>query len=291
MIKIDGRPYRVIDSHVHIFPDEIVRGRSAWIERDRWFADLYAPVRAKLATAEDLIASMDIAGIDISVVCGFPWAHNDHCREHNAYMADACARFPSRLRWIGICAPGEGASAIVEECLGAGAVGMGEFNADAQGFDPTNPAEMAPIAEALINATRPLLIHCSEPLGHAYAGKGTATPDRIMALVAAFPELTFVGAHWGGGMPFFELMPDARLALGNMVYDSAATTYLYDHRIFAEVGRIAGRSKVLFASDFPVLGQQGLIARMIAMEWPDRDEIAPVMAGNAARVFGIEEPS
>ena len=89
----------------------------------------------------------------------------------------------------------------IEECLGAGAVGMGEFNADAQGF-VTNSAEMAPIAEALINAKRPLLIHCSEPLGHAYPGKGTATPDRIMALVAAFPELTFVGAHWGAACRF-----------------------------------------------------------------------------------------
>ena len=46
----------VVDAHVHIFPDEIVQHRERFIERDRWFAQLYSPERARLATMDELIA-------------------------------------------------------------------------------------------------------------------------------------------------------------------------------------------------------------------------------------------
>src|SRR5690606_37480562 len=50
---------QVVDAHVHIFPEEIVRHRDRFTARDRWFEELYAPERARLATAEDLVESMD----------------------------------------------------------------------------------------------------------------------------------------------------------------------------------------------------------------------------------------
>src|SRR5205085_2434991 len=64
--------------------------------------------------------------------------------------------------------------------------------------------------------------------------------------------LRVVLAHWGGGLPFYELMPEvAELARG-VAYDSAASAYLYDWRVFRQVAAIVGAERVLFATDYPL---------------------------------------
>jgi uncharacterized protein len=278
----------VVDAHVHIFPDDVERDRAEWLLRDGWFNALYQNPKARLATAEDLIESMDMAGVDHSIVCGFPWSDDAHCTFHNDYMADAARRFPDRISWLAIVAPGNHAGRSAESCLSAGAVGIGELNADAQGFVWTETTLLAPIFEAAQSFDRPIMVHASEPLGHDYPGKGRATPDQLLALAEAFPELRIVAAHWGGGLPFFELMPEVRRMLANVAYDSAATTYLYEHTVFEHAMRICGSAKVIFASDYPVLRQDRLLARMAGTEWPSIDVARMVMGGNAVRIYALE---
>ena len=287
MITIGGASIPVIDAHVHIFPEEIGKARGEWLLRDRWFHDLYENPNAKLASADDLIESMDLAGIDRSIVCGFPWNDDAHCRFHNDYMLDAVARYPDRLSWLGTVSPSNGGAQTAEACLTAGASGIGELNADAQDFLWSNSRALEPLHEVLTSFDRPLMVHTSEPLGHEYPGKGKATPDQILALAEAFPRLKIVAAHWGGGLPFFELMPEVRRALTGVFYDSAATTYLYEHSVFQHVIDICGAEKVVFASDYPVLRQDKLIARVIKTTLIRPGDLEHVMSGNAERIYGI----
>jgi hypothetical protein len=287
VITLGGTPVRVVDAHVHIFPDDVGKDRASWLLRDAWFNALYQNPNARLATVEDLIASMDASGVDQAIVCGFPWSDNAHCVYHNQYMADAVLRFPERLSWIGIVTPGDSSGHAAEECFRAGAVGLGELNADAQGFTWSAPAMLEPLVEAAVSFGRPLLVHTSEPLGHVYPGKGKATPDQLLAFAHLFPAVRIVAAHWGGGLPFFELMPEVRSALVNLAYDSAATTYLYDHSIFEHVMRICGPDKVIYASDYPVLRQDRLLNRMATVAWPSDEAAELVMGGNAIRMYGL----
>ena len=90
----------VVDAHVHIFPPEIVRNRQAFCDRDRWFGHLYRNERARLATAEDLLTSMEEAGVHVSIAAGFPWADPGLCGYHNDYLADAAARSGGRIAWF-----------------------------------------------------------------------------------------------------------------------------------------------------------------------------------------------
>lgn len=291
MITIAGETIRVVDAHVHVFPEDVGRDRARWLMRDDWFHALYQNPKARLATVEDLIDSMDTAGVDRSILCGFPWSDGAHCRYHNQYMADAVHRFPTRLSWLGIVAPGDDTMRSAEECFHAGAVGIGELNADAQGFAWTDVTVLEPLARVAEAHGKALMIHASEPLGHEYPGKGTATPDQLLALADAFPALKIVAAHWGGGLPFFELMPEVRRSLANLAYDSAATTYLYDQSVFEHVMRIAGPEKVIFASDYPVLRQDRLVNRMHSVAWSDPEAMRCVLGANAARIYGLEELS
>ena len=211
----------VVDAHTHIFPDEIVQHRERFLDRDTWFRQLYSSPRARLATAEDLIGSMDACGVDLSVACGFPWTDPGLCRYHNDYMCEAARLFSGRIAWLAICSPatGDSAARTLDDAFRDGARGAGELNADAQGFDLADTAMLESIAEVCIVRDRPIMFHVSEPVGHDYPGKGTATPDRLLKLVSEFPDLKVVAAHWGGGLPFYELMPEVRLAVSNVAYD------------------------------------------------------------------------
>lgn len=280
----------IVDAHTHVFPEEIVRNRAAFLDRDDWFAQLYGNERAKLATVDDLLVSMEANGVDRSIICGFPWGDPALCDLHNAYMQDAADRNPARIDWLAIVPPAAGGIAcrMLDQAFSAGAVGAGEFNADAQGFDLTRPHDFAAIADICMRWDRPIMVHTSEPMGHRYSGKGTATPDKLVALIEAFPELRVVAAHWGGGLPFYELMPEIRDAARNVVYDSAASTYLYDHQVFETVAHLAGSERVMFATDFPVLKQGPLLRACRDRPWTSIEARDDVLGRTAMRVYRLE---
>jgi uncharacterized protein len=284
-----GRGFEVVDSHVHIFPPEFSGMRSDLLGREGWFGALYENPRAPLIDADGLIEAMDAAGVAHALLCGFPWVDLGLCREHNAYMANAARRFPRRLSWLGIAPPGQrGALKELEDCFRAGAVGIGELNADAQGFDWREADRLRPVIELCRGAGRPLLLHASEPIGHRYPGKGTATPDKLVSFLAEAQEITVVAAHWGGGLPFYELMPEVASVTRNVVYDSAASTYLYRPAVFRTVLDLVGPEQVLFGSDYPVLRMDRFLESVDAIVWRDEAERRNVLGGNARRVFGID---
>jgi predicted TIM-barrel fold metal-dependent hydrolase len=288
----ENTPPLVIDAHTHAFPPAWVDDRADLVVRERWFGELYGPPTAKMIDATSLIRAMDAAGVSKSVMCGWPWADPALCREHNDYMAEAARASGGRLAWLGTVAPASpGAAAEVERCLELGASGIGELNADAQGFDLTDPGALADVNAVLIVAGEPLLLHASEPVGHHYLGKGTATPDKLLAFLAANQELTVVLAHWGGGLPFYELMPEVAALTRNVVYDTAASSYLYRPAVFRTVLDTIGPERVLWASDHPVLGMEKFLRRTLRSANLHREELEPVMSGNAQRIYWPTRPA
>ena len=285
-------PLLVVDAHTHAFPPEWIADRTNHCQRDRWFGELYEAPSAKMIDADELLAAMDVAGVNSAIVCGWPWADPGLCREHNDYMAAATSSSGGRLSWLGTVAPASpGAAAETERCLALGASGIGELNADAQGVDLTltEPGGLTGVTAALTAARRPLLLHASEPVGHRYPGKGTATPDRLLTFLAMQPDLQVVLAHWGGGLPFYELMPEVEALTRNVVYDTAASSYLYRPAVFRSVLDITGEDRVLWASDHPVLGMGKFLQRTRRMADIHPEELGPVMAGNARRVYRLDD--
>jgi len=279
--------FPVIDAHTHLFPEEVVRDRARFLARDPWFGEAFGHPRATTALPADLIASMDGAGFARSVVCGWPWRDQGLCRMHNDDLAIVGRVHPDRIAWLGIVNPARpGAAAEVARCVDMGAVGIGELNADGQNFAWDHPHELADFSEACIALDVPVLIHTSEPVGHRYPGKGTATVAKLLAFLEAFPALRVVMAHWGGGLPFYELMPEVAAAARNVVYDSAASTYLYRFDVFPIVERLVGEGRILFGSDFPVLKQAAFLRRTLDSGLP-MEVLPAVLHDNAVRTFRL----
>ncbi len=284
-----GQP-TVIDAHVHAFPDEIIAMRGDLVGRDHWFGHLYGNPAARLTNAVDLLASMEAAGVDHSVMCGFPWSDPGLCRANNDWMASVSATSGGRLSWLGIVVPRHpGAAAEAERCFGLGASGIGELNADGQGFDLTDPSSLVSLVTTCVAAERPILLHATEPVGRAYPGKGTATPDRLLRFLAAFPDLDVVLAHWGGGLPFYELMPEVAVLCRRVRYDMAASPYLYRHDILSAAATLVGPHRILWGSDFPVLSQGRFLRRTLETAM-DPVALAAIVGGSALATYRIPPP-
>ena len=282
----------IIDAHTHIMSPEVASAKASYRERDGWFDECYRDPKARFASAESLLASMDVAGVERSVITGFAFADPALCAASNDYLIDTVRRFSGRFIGLAAVQPEDGQAAVyeLERCVQAGLRGVGELLPDGQKFDPTDKISLEPLATALQSFGLPMLIHTSEPVGHLYPGKGRTWPPKILDLAYNFPDLKIIAAHWGGGLPFYELMPEVRLALGNLYYDTAATTYLYDFRIFRSAVTACGASKILFASDHPLLKQDRLVKRISSEAGLSGEELELIMGLNAARLFNLIGP-
>jgi predicted TIM-barrel fold metal-dependent hydrolase len=278
----------IIDFHSHVFPPQIKKNRSKYIDSDPCFAILYSNPKAKLATADELIASMDKDGVDISVIVNYGWTTHELCVEINDYILESVARYPRRL--IGFCAVQpqscEAAIAEIERCAKGGIRGVGEMRPDLQLFDLMDKEVMEPFVEVMRKHKLILLTHSSEPVGHIYPGKGSVTPDILYPLITSFPDLTIVCAHWGGGLPFYALMPEVKQAMGNVFFDTAASPYLYSPQIYNQVIQLVGADKILFGSDYPLIAQGRYLKEINSLDLPEADKTL-ILSGNAQRLLGI----
>ena len=272
----------IIDFHTHILPPRIREDREDYLRRDPCFSLLYANPETRLATAEELIASMDEEGIDCSIALNIGWTSHELCLETNDYIMEALSRYPDRL--VGFCAiqprAGEMAIAEIERCARGGMRGIGEMRPDIQGFDLGDEEIMRPVIEAAKRHRLIFLTHSSEPVGHEYMGKGKITPDILYRFICRFPQLPIVCAHWGGGLPFYALMPEVKTALEDVFFDTAASPFLYQPEIFKHVAEIVGVKKILFGSDYPLMSQSRVIKQVRSLDMGGEAEDM-ILGGNA----------
>ncbi len=279
----------IIDFHTHVFPPQIKKNRSKYIDSDPCFAILYSEKNAKLATADELIASMDKAGVETSVIVNIGWTTHELCVETNDYILESIARYPRRL--IGFCTiqphSYEAAITEIERCAKEGIRGVGEIRPDIQLFDLRDEEVMEPVIEVIRKHKLILLTHASEPVGHEYPGKGTITPDMLYPFITSYPDLTIVCAHWGGGLPFYALMPEVKQAMNNVFFDTAASPFLYSPQIYEQVIPLVGAEKILFGSDYPLLAQSRLLEEIRSLDLPEETRDL-ILSGNAQRLLGIK---
>ena len=280
----------IIDFHTHIFPPWLRERRDEYVKSDPCFALLYSQAKARIATAEELLAAMDGAGIDSSVVLNIGWVSHELCVKTNDYILDSVSRYPRRL--VGFCAiqprAGDAAIAEIERCAGAGAKGIGELRSDVQDFDLADKKTMKPVVDAALKHDLIFLTHSSEPVGHEYFGKGRITPAILYSFITAFPNLKLVCAHWGGGLPFYALMPEVARILANVFFHTAATVFLYKAEIFQQVSSMISSDRILFGTDYPLIHQNRVLAQVQSARLPAKDK-AKILGGNARKLLYCDE--
>ncbi len=280
----------IIDCHTHIFPDEMRKNRDPFCEKDEGFSSIYKDSKTKMAGVEDLIASMDSSGVDRSVICGFPWSRSDLCSLHNEYLMESASRYPERLIvFISLLFSDPAWSEKeLDRGVKGGAKGVGEIAFYRHEMTCEDVNSMKPVLTQMGEQGIPLLLHTNERVGHSYPGKGMTPLERFYELILSFPNLSILLAHWGGGLPFYELMPEVAKAMANVYYDTAASPFLYSKKIYAIVSKIVGSEKILFGTDFPLIRPQRYLQELeeSGLSGEDRKKILGLNVSKLLRLGG-----
>ncbi len=294
----------IIDVHAHVFPPAVRDRREALIAAEPAFAAIYTNKGAAMASAGEVLASMDEAGVGRTIICNFAWRDEALIDETNEYILDAAARSGGRLiPFVSVYLAGgarhghaeaEEAPAStsgdprskIRALASAGARGIGELRPEDSGYNLANSDEADVLTWASAAFDLPLLCHTSEPVGHAYAGKEGLPIGALYAFARQAPAVTIIAAHWGGGLPFYALMPEVRDAIENVYFDTAASHLLYDPAVYRRVIEAAGVEKVLWGSDFPLTTQAQALARTREAGLSE-PELAAITGGNAATLLGL----
>ncbi len=278
----------IIDAHTHIFFPEVREDRSQFMDGEDAFQAIYRSEKSKMVSAEELVAMMDEQGVDKAITFGFPWRSPETASRANDYVIEAVTKYPNRL--IGFACIHAGSPQGAEEldrCLRAGLKGVGElafYQGEPDGSELVDI--MTPIREVLERHEVPLLLHANETVGHVYPGKARMTLRALYELLRFLTPIPVILAHWGGGILFYELMKkEVPQTMSHVMYDTAASPYLYRPEVYQTAVRICGAERIVFGSDFPLLPPSRYFKEM-AEAGLSREQIRLICGENLARFLG-----
>jgi len=281
------RPLKGIDFHVHVTPPEISANWRKYADKEPYFALLAQNPHNKYACAEEVIAMLDESRFEKAVVFGFAFRDMGLCRLVNDYVIEKARQFPERLIGFMSVAPNyTGLEKEIDRCHSAGLKGIGEIYPDGQGITIDNKEETRALTGACIERNLPLIVHTNEPVGHTYIGKNNIGLPQIERFIANSQGLQVILAHWGGGILFYETMPELREQFNTVYYDTAATPFLYREDIYRAALALGLGEKIIFGSDFPLLPPSRYLPAM--QNLPD-DERERILYGNARRLLAIND--
>jgi uncharacterized protein len=275
----------IIDAHTHIFPPEIIERRKTIALGDEGFGRIYENPRSSMVDHAALLKYMERERISACVACGFPFEDKGLIELTNDYILETARAHPEiiPLASVNIGSKDTGLREA-ERCLRLGARGIGEVAVYEAGLGGDQLKKLEEIARVTAIGNGVLLLHLNEQVGHQYDGKVPIDFVEVSRFVEAHQDLTIVLAHLGGGLCFYEFMPEIRNAFTRVFYDTAALPYIYSQDAYRFIDTFLSK-KTLFGSDYPMLSFKRYDSGVSILGPEGRER---VLAGNARRIFRHE---
>jgi len=279
----------IFDAHVHTFTPTVCSDKEVY-HGDRHFFYLNGDPNAKIIGWESMLASMDESKIDKCISMGFPWYKEDFAQEQNLYFSELHKKSKKRIFPFGtvpINAKGD-EEIWVKEIKKMGLFGIGEVGFYLEGLTNHNENFLRNLLSAAEKYQLPVNLHVNEPVGHVYPGKYDPEFVKLYNILKDFQKVTIIFAHWGGGLFFYELMPEVKEIFKNFYYDTAASPFLYDDKIYRVASEIIGSEKILFGSDGPLIKFSKYITA-IKQKIKNKNDQQNIFELNANRIIGKKE--
>ncbi len=248
-------------------------------------------------TGENMIASMDEAGIDLCILLVMDMGDPDE--NMNKIAGDIVRRYPDRVVALAGVDPRDPQGPDkLKKCIEEYGLRGLKYHADS-GFDAKGP-ESYKLLEILA-ANNGILVSHTGPLGGT-SRSSLADVSHLADVVVDFPQLTVVAAHMG----FTNWRPWASLAQfhENMYGDlamwdeRAIGNYRFFCRELRDIIDCAGVAKVMFGTDDPHFGllrptkEWVDLIKSLPENAPDgiaftTEEVDAILGGNAARLLGL----
>ncbi|MBN2354035.1 MAG: amidohydrolase family protein [Spirochaetales bacterium] len=262
---------RVIDVHTHAFPDAVAEKAIPFLENE---ADVKAYTDGTIGS---LLASMDRAGIETSVVCSIATKVSQFgpILEWSKTIAS-----PSIVPLASIHPEDPDMSARAAEVKAAGLKGV-KLHPYYQNFIFNDP-RMFPLYRALIE--HDLILLCHTGFDIAYPRDRIVDPEKIAAVMERFPHLRLITSHTGAWEDWDEVR---KHLLGKEVFmETSYTLGILPDNDVVSILQTHPSDYLLFGTDCPWDDQKRALDHFLSL--PIEDEIKEKMLfTNAKRLLGL----
>jgi predicted TIM-barrel fold metal-dependent hydrolase len=272
---------RVIDAHVHVFPDGIFKAVRRWFDQNAWH------IRYQLSTSGvfDFLLSHGVGHIVALQYAHAPGIAGDL----NGYLAEKCRQYPDRVTGLATVFPGEeNAGTILQAAFDAGLGGL-KLHAHVQCFD-INAADTEHLFDVCQSNNKPVVVHFGkEPKSPVYRCDPytICSADKLARVLVNFPKLALCVPHLG----FSETREYKALIekYDNLWLDTTMvlTDYFHIHdRIDLKEYRL---DRIMYGSDFPNIPYAW--DRELKWLWDSRlndDQLDRILNKNAAEFFHLD---
>ena len=264
------KKYRIIDSHCHIYPDKIAQKAS---DATGHFYDLPASLDGKIST---LLYHGERAGIEHFVVQSVATTPHQVSSINN-FIAQAVAESGGGFTGLGTLHPdSEDMEADVNEIIALGLKGV-KLHPDIQRVQLDDP-RMHKMYE-LCEGKLPMLIHTGDRR-YDYSN-----PNRMLPILDKYPDLTVIGAHFGG-WSIWEDATEKFKKYKNFLVDCSSSLYAITPQKAKELIMEYGVERVLFGTDYPLWKPEIELERFMQIDLTD-EQREDILYNNAARLFHI----
>jgi hypothetical protein len=264
---------KIVDFHAHIFPDAMAA---------KVLPDLHNRAGIQYfneGTLSDLLASMAVAGVDVSVVSRIT-TRPEQTESINDWLLDI-----SQHNIIPMAAwhPDLAVDDNAIKRLAARGFKCIKLHPDYQGFF-VDEKRVFPLYEAAQSAGMPILFHAG--LDRGLPPPVHALPDRLLRVHRAFPQLKMIAAHMGGEDNYGDT---EKLLLGSSIY--LDTSFILRKMPLSTLERMIKKhpiERILFGSDNPWNDQKGDVEYLFSLPFLNDHEKACIAGINAIKLLVLE---
>ena len=261
----------IIDAHCHIYPEKIAD------KAVRSIGDFYSLKMGLDGTCAGLSSAHDAAGIARAVV------HSVATSPHqvtpiNTFISERVRMSGGRFTGLGTLHPDSpDMRGDIERLIALGLHGV-KLHPDFQRFrlDDEKCMEMYGMCQDL---GLPMLLHTGDKRFDF------SNPNRLIPVLRAFPRLTVIGAHFGGGS-MWEEATQALHGYRNLYADCSSSLYALSPETARRLISLYGAERVLFGTDYPMWSPAEELVRFDALKLGDADREL-ILYKNAAHVYNI----
>lgn len=284
----------IIDIHTHLFSPEFSADVTKLMSDDH-MALMNAQGNYTMASHDKLLIDMNTNNIDKAVAMGFAWYDESFCQNQNTYLASLNTITDNRIIGFGsiplkpIFNKPDNTDFIkqyVEQIKKHGLFGIGEIAFYKTGLINETVTYLDAVLQSAEEFELPVCLHVNEPVGHMYTGKYYPNFEKLLEIIEKHQTVKLLLSHWGGGLLFYEHMPEIKKTLKNCWYDTAASPFLYDEKIYSSAVEMIGAEKICMGTDFPLLSY-GRYKDSIENNIQDKTDREKVLRKNAEIFLGI----
>ena len=276
---MDYKDFKIIDSHCHIFPDKIAQKATDSIDIFYGISETgVTDVCGFVGNAKTLIKQCDSVGVNKCLVTSVATTPH-HAQSINSFIASEVELFPDRFIGFGSLHPdSESLEEDAEHLVELGLKGV-KLHPDIQNFRVDDP-KVVKIFEICNKKKLPVLLHTGD------SRYDNSNPNRVEKILIMFPDLTIIGAHFGG-WSIWDKAPEILSKYKNLYVDTCSSFYALSKERAREIIDLYGTERVIFGTDFPMWKQDEELEFLFDLGL-NENELKNILYNNLAKLLNIE---